>query len=75
MYNTASKLYNNLLGIYFDEYYGLAEAKRKKLESKYEPDKLFLEAYNYDVWCENQESSDREELTDKNESTDLHLKQ
>ena len=48
---------------------------KEKNESKYEPDKLFLEAYNYDVWCENQESSDREELTDKNESTDLHLKQ
>ena len=56
MLNTASELYNDLLGIYFDEYYELSDAK--KIESKYDPDKLFLKAYNFDVWFENEETND-----------------
>ena len=56
MLNTASELYNDLLGIYFDEYYELSDAK--KIESKYDPDKLFLKAYNYDIWFENEETND-----------------
>ena len=42
--------YNDLIGIYFDEYYELPDAKRRKIESKYDPDKLFLKTYNCDVW-------------------------
>ena len=30
VYNKASKLYNDFLGIYFDEYYELSDDKRKK---------------------------------------------
>ena len=56
MLNTASELYNDLLGIYFDEYYELSDAK--KIESKYDPDKLFLKAYNFDIWFENEETND-----------------
>ena len=50
------KTYNDLLGIYFDEYYELSDAK--KIESKYDPDKLFLKAYNFDIWFENEETND-----------------
>ena len=33
MYHTASsELYNQLLGIYFDEYYDWLDAKRKKMD-------------------------------------------
>ena len=60
-----------MLGIYFDEYYELSDAKRKKIESKYDPKKLFLKKYNYDNWFENQESTDNEESTDKKGSLDL----
>ena len=47
VYNTASELYNDLLEIYFDEYYELSDAKRDKMKCKYDPKKLFLETYNY----------------------------
>ena len=30
----------------------------KKIESKYDPDKLFLKAYNFDIWFENEETND-----------------
>ena len=39
--------------------------RMQKYNPKYDPKKLFLKAYNYDVWFEN------EELIDKEESTDL----
>ena len=45
-----------MLGIYFDESYTLSDAK--KIESKYDPDKLSLKAYNYDIWFENKETND-----------------
>ena len=35
------------------------------MEHKYEPKKLFFEAYNYDSWLENEESTDKEYLIDK----------
>ena len=64
MYNTASELYNNLLEIYFDEYYELSDARREKLESKYDPDKLFLKTYDYDGWFTEEELNDEEESVD-----------
>ena len=45
-----------MLVIYFDEYYKLSDAK--KIESKYDPEKLSLKAYNYDIWFENKETND-----------------
>ena len=47
MYHKASELYNDLLAVYFDEYYELTDAKRKKMQPKYDPDHLFL-----DVVCQ-----------------------
>ena len=40
------------------------------MKPKYDPKKLFLKAYNYDVWFENEESIDKEASTDQEESTD-----
>ena len=57
MYYTASELYNNLLGIYFNEYYELSHAKGNKIKLTYEPKKFFLKTYNYDLWFENEELS------------------
>ena len=48
--HTASDLHNDLLGIYFDEYNELPDAKRNKMKHKYYPTKLSLEKYNYDNW-------------------------
>ena len=71
MYNTASELYNDLLGIYFDEYYELSDAKRNKMKYKYDPKKLFLETYNnYNVLFENEELSNTLRKSDKQESFD-----
>ena len=71
VYDNASDLYNNFLAIYFNEYNEILDAKRNKMKHKYEPKKLFLETYNYDVWFENQESSDTKRKSDKEESVDL----
>ena len=51
-----------MLGIYFDEYYELSDAKRKK-KSRYDPDNVFLKACKNNVWFENeqQEKNDIEE--------------
>ena len=53
----ASELYSEYLEIYFDEYKALSSAKKRKLGNKYDPINLFLEAYNYDVEFENEEST------------------
>ena len=53
----ASELYNEYLEIYFDEYKALSSAKKRKLGNKYDPINLFLEAYNYDIEFENEEST------------------
>ena len=65
MYKNASKLYNEYLEICFNQYITLSDAK-KKLSDKYDPEMLFLEGYDYNVWSEN-----KEESTDKEESVDL----
>ena len=46
MYKTASELYNDFLGIYFNEYNELSDAKRNKMKDKNKPSNLFLETYN-----------------------------
>ena len=57
--DNASELYNEYLEIYFDQYMGLSDAKKKRnLVSKYDPTNLFLETYNYDIWFENEDSTD-----------------
>ena len=53
----ASELYSEYLEIYFNEYKALSSAKKRKLGNKYDPINLFLEAYNYDVEFENEEST------------------
>ena len=68
MYDTASELYNVLLETYFDEYCDLSDAERRKVEHKYKPKSLLLKPYDYNVWLENVELTDKEESTDK-EST------
>ena len=52
-YDTVSGLYNDLLGIHFDEYYDLSDAERKKSKHEYKPKMLFLKLYNYDKWLNN----------------------
>ena len=47
MYNTVSELYDDLLGIYFDEYNDLKVAKWKKINSEYDPIYLFPEPYQH----------------------------
>ena len=50
MIDTASQLYNELLKIYFDEYYNLSHAKRGKMNPKYVRTNLALKDYNYGEW-------------------------
>ena len=44
--------------------------KQKQIEHKYDPANLFLETYNYDVWFENEESTDTARKSDK---TNLYI--
>ena len=71
MYDTASKLYNELLETYFDECNELSDATRENIEFIYNPNNLFHKTYKYDPWFENEESTDKKELTDKKESVRL----
>ena len=72
MYDTALELYNQLLEIYFDEYYYLLDAKSKKMYCKYETKKLVIKGYDYCVWSESkEESTDKEESADQEEFVDL----
>ena len=42
-----------------------------QVEFKQDPDKLFFKTYNFYIWFENEDSSDKEISTDKEESTNL----
>ena len=54
-----------------DEYYYLSHARRKKMDRKYKPKKLFIKEYDQSVWPKNkEESTDKEESTNKKESND-----
>ena len=53
-----------MLETYFDEDNELSDAKRKKIELKYDSNNLFLKTYNYDLWFKNEELTDREESVD-----------
>ena len=44
----------------------LSDAKKRSLGDKYNPERLFVEGYDYSVW-----SGNKEESTDKEKSVDL----
>ena len=71
MYDTASELYNDFLGIYYHECSELSDNKRNNIESKHDPKDLFLDGYDYSAWSENEEELTDKEWTDKEESEDL----
>ena len=61
MHDAASELYNEFLETYYDQYYCLLHAKRKKMNHKYKPKKLFIKGYNYSMWSKHEkESSDKQ---------------
>ena len=64
VYDAASKLDNEVLETYFDKYNELSDAKERNIEVKYDPNNLFLKSYNYSLWFENEESTDREGCAD-----------
>ena len=47
MYDTFSELYNISLETYRDEYYDLSDAKRSKIDPKYDHANLTLDRYDY----------------------------
>ena len=66
-----SELYNNLLGIYYNEYNELSDAQRRKLDDNYDPKNLIPKGYDYSFRSENEEeSTDDEESTVNEESTE-----
>ena len=67
MPENASRLYIDFLEMYFYEYNELPDAKRNKMEPKYDPDNLFLETYHCDNLFENEESIGKTRESDKEE--------
>ena len=65
MLDTASKLPNDLLEIYRDKCNKFSDAKKNKMNRKYNPKTIFISNYDYSLWLES------EELTDKEESSDV----
>ena len=65
MLDTASKLPNDLLEIYRDKCNKFSDARKNKMNRKYNPKTIFISNYDYSLWLEN------EELTDKEESSDV----
>ena len=57
--------------IYFDQYKALPDAQKRKLANKFHPINLFFETCNYNIWFENEESSDTARKKEKEESVDL----
>ena len=70
MYDTVSKLYNEVLGTYFDEWYDLSDAKRSKVDYKYDPINLTPDPYDYEE-CYKEESDNSTVKDDKEELDDL----
>ena len=68
MFDTVSKLYNKLLEKYFDECVDLLEAKKSKMDPKFDPTNLTLDEYDYDKCYKKSDCStvkgDEEELDD-----------
>ena len=62
LYDTASELSNELLGIYFDKCYDLFDATRSKIDSKYNSINLRLDENDYEEW--NKEESDYSTVKD-----------
>ena len=62
MHDTTLELYNELLETNYDEYHYLSLAKKKKkVNRKYKPKKLFINGSDYSVWSKNEEDSTDEE--------------
>ena len=47
MYDTSSELYNILVETSYDEYYDLSDAKRSKIDPKYNHANFTLDKYDY----------------------------
>ena len=75
VYNTALRLYNECLRIYFDEYNSITDAEKKEIDKKYDSTNLFLKEYDYDKWYEDlnykKEESDNSTLKDKEKIDDI----
>ena len=71
VYDTVAEVYNDFL-IYFDKQNELPDAKRNKMDQKFDPFNLFLEGYGCFVGPEKkEESSHNKESKDIEESVDL----
>ena len=46
MYKNATKLYDKLLSIYFNDYNNTTNEENKKRGEKYSPDNLLIEGFN-----------------------------
>lgn len=50
VYDAASKLYNELLEFYLDEYYDFPNARKSRMDRKCGPINLLLDVYDYRRW-------------------------
>ena len=55
VYDATSELYNELLKIYLDKYYDFSDARRSKMDPKYDPINLMLDTYDYTEWFKSED--------------------
>ena len=60
VYNAASELFNDLLETCFDEFCDLSDAKRIKIDSKYNPANLTIDGYDYNEWYKVKSGEEKE---------------
>ena len=63
--NIAPELYNDLPGMYFDEFVNFSFSKARMSGSEYDSKNLFLHDYDYDVWYEKLDDKTLKKLDDK----------
>ena len=68
--DTVSKSYNEMIGVYFDEYQEFSNPKIKKMDPKYEATNLMLNTYDYKVWFAEKEFDDLTLKGDEKEELD-----
>ena len=61
-YDTVLELYNGLLETYFDEYFDLSDAKRSKIDPKYDSAILTLDEFHFSEWYKKIQLMERNQM-------------
>ena len=72
-YRKVLELCNEYIEIYFNQYITLLNAQKKIFGNKYNPINLFLDICDYNVWFENEKSTDKTSRKSDQEEFETYL--